>query len=172
MATLFLGQRRYRHHQVPGTLHQGGGDIQPLQQGVLRCGDPGKGRLVLGENFQQVLPPLMPGEALYFYSHCLMFFVDHNSLFRRLGPRLLSQLPRQLRHVRVLLFTARWAVLLLRQAGYSYNYNFYSGSFCSRLPQPGPRHPRVSTSSPTQLLFFVKSSWDLCSCCYPRIIFK
>ena len=24
----------------------------------------------------------MPGEALYLYSHCLMFFVDHNSLFR------------------------------------------------------------------------------------------
>ena len=154
MATLFLGQRRYRHHQVPGTLHQGGGDIQPLQQGVLRGGDPGKGQLVLRENFQQVLPPLMPGEALYLHSHCLMFFVDHNSLFRRLGPRLLSLLPRQQRCVRVLLFTARWAVVLLRQAGYSYNYNFYSGSFCSRLPQPGPRHPLgVSLLPDTTFIF-------------------
>ena len=105
MATLFLGQRRYRHHQVQGTLHQGGGDLQPRQQGVLHGGDPGEGQLVLRGNFQQVLPPLMPGEALYIYSHCLMFFVDHNSLFRRLGPRLLPPLPRQQqRRARVLLF--------------------------------------------------------------------
>ena len=105
VATLCLGQRRYRHHQVPGTLHQGGGDLQPRQQGVLHGGDPGEGQLVLRGNFQQVLPPLMPGEALYIYSHCLMFFVDHNSLFRRLGPRLLPPLPRQQqRRARVLLF--------------------------------------------------------------------